>query len=146
MEISVQGWKASPGDWEAVKKIPKDELPALTDEQKEVVRKLGLTEEDYARSALAGERTQNALLLKTEMFARLLEKKLRDLGLKATVDNVVLRILEDRFDVVLRVNGAGFPLRIKEDVVDELFEGGSVDAEEKLSRILKATVGAREHQ
>jgi hypothetical protein len=80
------------------------------------------------------------------MFARLLEKKLRDLGLKATVDNVVLRILEDRFDVVLRVNGAGFPLRIKEDVVDELFEGGSVDAEEKLSRILKATVGAREHQ
>ena len=75
MEISVQGWKASPGDWEAVRKIPKDELPALTDEQKEVVRKLGLTEEDYARSALAGERTQNALLVKTEMFARLLEKK-----------------------------------------------------------------------
>jgi hypothetical protein len=146
MEISVQGWKASPSDWEAVRKIPKADLPALTDEQKEVARKLGLAEEDYARSALAGERTQNALLIKTEMFARLLEKKIHELGLKATVENVVLRILEDRFDVALRMDGIRLPLRIKEDIVDDLFEAGSAEAEEKLSRILKATLGVREHQ
>ena len=146
MEISVQGWRASPGDWEAVRRIPKDQLPALTEGQKEVARKLGLSEEDYARSAVAGERTQDTLLAKTETFARLLEKMIQELGLRATVENVVLRLLEDQFEVLLSVNGAKVPLRIKEAVVNDLFESGSAEAEEKLARILKATVGARDHQ
>jgi hypothetical protein len=80
------------------------------------------------------------------MFARLLEKKIREVGIKAVVENVVLRILEDRFDVMLRVNGASLPLRIKEGIVDDLFESGSAEAEDKLLRILKATLGTREHQ
>jgi hypothetical protein len=94
MQISVQGWKASAGDWEAVRSIPTNQLPELTEEQKAVARKLGISEEDYARSYLAGERTQSALLAKTEMFARLLTKKIYDSGFKATVESVVLRILE----------------------------------------------------
>jgi hypothetical protein len=146
MEISVHGWKASPSDWEAVRKLPKDQLPPLTEQQKEVARKLGVSEEDYARSALAGERTQNALLVKTETFARLLEKKLRELGSKANVENVVLQILDDRFEVLLRVNGKLLPLRIKEEIIDDLLESGSADAEEKLSKILNTTVGVRERQ
>src|SRR5438270_3406743 len=146
MQISVEGWRASPGDWEAVRSIPRDQLPALTEQQREVARKMGVPEEDYARSALAGERTQNALLAKTEMFARLLEKKIRDLGLKATVQNVVLRTLEHAFEVSMNTNGAYLPLRIKEEVVDDLFEAGSGEAEEKLSRILNTTVGIRERQ
>jgi hypothetical protein len=146
MEISVQGWRASPSDWKAVRGIPKEELPPLTAEQKEVAQKLGIPEEDYARSALAGERTQNSLLAKTETFARLLEQKIHDLGFKAVVENVVLQILEHRFDVSLTVNGKELPLRIKEEIVDDLFESGSADAEDKLSRILKTTLGPREHQ
>lgn len=146
MEISVQGWKASPSEWEAVRRLPKAELPPLTEEQKEVARKLGVSEEDYARSALAGERTQNALLAKTETFARLLEKKLRDLGLNANVENVVLQILDDRFEVLLRMNGKLLPLRIKEEIVDDLLERGSAEAEERLARILNATVGVRAQQ
>lgn len=146
MEISVHGWKASPSDWEAVRKLPKDQLPPLTEQQKEVARKLGVSEEDYARSALAGERTQNTLLAKTETFARLLEKKLSELGSKASVENVALQILDDRFEVLLRVNGKLLPLRIKEEIVDDLLESGSADAEEKLSKILNTTVGVRERQ
>jgi hypothetical protein len=146
MEISVQGWRASASEWKEVRGIPKDQLPALTKEQKEVAGKLGVSEEDYARSALAGERTQNSLLAKTEAFARLLEKKIKDLGFKAVVENVILQILEHRFDVLLNVNGTKLPLRIKEEIVDDLFEAGSADAEEKLSRILNLTLGPREHQ
>lgn len=146
MEISVQGWKASPSDWEAVRKLPKDQLPPLTEEQRTVAHKLGISEEDYARSALAGERTQNALLATTETFARLLQKKLQDIGSKATVENVVLQTLEGRFEVLLRLNGNLLPLRIQEGIVNDLFEGGSAEAEEKLSRILRSTVGVREQQ
>jgi hypothetical protein len=146
MQISVEGWRASPGDWEAVRGIPKDQLPALTDQQRQVARKMGVPEEEYARSALAGERTQTALLAKTETFARLLEKKIRELGFKASIHNIVLRTLEHTFEVMLDTNGNRLPLRVKEDVIDDLFEAGSSEAEEKLSRILNATVGVRERQ
>jgi len=146
VEISVHGWKASSSDWEAVRKLPKDQLPPLTEQQKEVARKLGVSEEDYARSALAGERTQNTLLAKTETFARLLEKKLCELGSKASVENVALQILDDRFEVLLRVNGKLLPLRIKEEIVDDILESGSAEAEEKLSKILSRTVGVRERK
>jgi hypothetical protein len=146
MQISVQGWKASAGDWEAVRNIPKDQLPPLTNEQKEVARKLGVSEEDYSRSALAGERTQDALLAKTEMFARLLDRKIHDLGLNAKVENVVLRIIEDRFDVVFDVNGKKLPVRIQESIIDELLEAGSAEADEKLKRILDSTIGVRDRQ
>jgi len=146
MNIAVDGWRASPSDWDNVRSIPKDELPALSEEQKEVARKLGVPEESYARSALAGERTQNTLLAKTEMFARLLEKKIRDLGFKAIVESVVLRLLEHRFEVLIVANGARFPLRISEELIDDLFEAGSAEAEEKLARLLSSTVGLRERQ
>jgi len=146
MDISVQGWRTSSGDWEAVRSIPREQLPALTEEQKQVAHKLGVSEEAYARSALAGERTQKALLTKTEMFARLIEKKIQDLGFKATVENVVLRTLDDKFDVLLGVNGGRLPLQIKEEIADDLFEAGSAEAEEKLSRILNTTLGLRERQ
>ena len=118
----------------------------MSEEQKEVARKLGVPEESYARSALAGERTQNTLLAKTEMFARLLEKKIRDLGFKAIVESVVLRLLEHRFEVLIVANGARFPLRISEELIDDLFEAGSAEAEEKLARLLSSTVGLRERQ
>jgi hypothetical protein len=146
MQISVEGWKASPSEWEAVRNIPRDQLPELTAEQKAVVRQLGITEEDYARGALAGKRTQDVLLVKTEMFARLLERRISDLGFRATVESVVLRLLEERFDVLLTVNGTKIPLRIRENIVDDLFEAGSAEADEKLSRILSTTLGVlREH-
>jgi len=146
MNIAVDGWRASPGDWDSVRSIPKDELPALSEEQKKVAQKFGISEESYARSALTGERTQNTLLAKTEMFARLLEKKIRDLGFKASIESVVLRVLEDRFEVLLVINGSRLPLRISEEIVDDLFESGSAEAEEKLVRLLNSTVGLRERQ
>lgn len=146
MNIAVDGWRASPSDWDAALRIPKNELPTLSEQQKKVAQKLGISEESYARSAVAGERTQNNLLAKTEMFARLLGKKIGDLGFKASIESVVLRVLEDRFEVSLMINGSRLPLRISEEIVDDLFESGSVEAEEKLVRLLNSTVGLRERQ
>ena len=146
MNIAVDGWRASPSDWDSVRNIPKDELPELSEAQKEVAQKLGVSEESYARSALAGKRTQDTLLAKTDMFARLLDKKIRDLGFKANVESVVLRLLEHRFEVLLAANGFRLPLRISEDIIDDLFESGSAEAEEKLARLLNSTVGLRERQ
>src|SRR5208337_2919120 len=109
MEITVDGWRASPEDWDAVRSVPVDQLPPLTEQQRKVARKLGVPESDYARSALAGERTQEALLHKTERLARLLEDRMQATGLPGEVARAVLRTFDNRFDVELRVNGRKLP-------------------------------------
>ncbi len=144
MEIAVDGIRVSPGDWEAIRKVPAGDLPPLTPPQREVARKLGIPEQDYARSALAGERTQESLLRKTERFATLLQRRLAEIAPGATVSRVTLRTLNDRFDVEVAVNNSTLPLRIDEHVVDDLFERGSADAEQRLHRIL-STVSVLRH-
>ena len=93
---------------------------------------------------LEGEHAQSELLVKTEMFARLLEKKLRDLGSKAKIENVVLRVLDEKFEVQIQINGRVIPLKVREDLIDDLFEAGSADAEERLMRIVRTTLGLME--
>jgi hypothetical protein len=145
MEITVDGWRASPEDWDAVRSVPVDQLPPLTEQQREVARKLGVPEPDYARSALAGERTQEALLHKTERLARLLADRMQAAGLPGEIARAVLRTFDHRFDVELKVNDRRLPLRIDEDLVDDYFDGGSLEAEERLGRILeRALIGLKQ--
>jgi hypothetical protein len=144
MNISVDGSRGSSSALEAVQRIPTEQLPPLTEAQKQVARKLGATEEGYARMILEGECAQSELLVKTEMFARLLEKKLRELGSKAKIENVVLRVLDEKFEVQVHINGRVIPLKVREDLIDDLFEAGSADAEERLTRIVRTTLGLME--
>ncbi len=135
MKISVRGMRASPSDWEAVSDIPKEQLH-LTSQQRATASELRIPEEDYARSALAGKRTQEKLLAKTKQFARILENKMKDRGDQATVQHVALDTWDGKFDVQLEMNGSAVALSIDEEIVDELLERGSPDAEQRLTRIM----------
>lgn len=146
MQIAVDGPRGSASAQDAVRRIPKEQLPPLTDAQKTVAHQLGASEEDYARMILEGERAHDELLVKTELFARLLEKKLHEIGSKAKIQNVLLRTLDGKFEVEMDVNGRTIPLRIREELIDDLFEAGSPDAEERLARILQTTLGLVEPQ
>ena len=141
MEIGVDGWRARAADWDAVRNLPPDKLPALSKEQREVARKLGISEADYARSAFASERSRESLLAKTERLARLIEKMLKDTP--AVVESVTLRTFDEKFDVSLRVGQKVMPIRITEGLVDDLFENGSGEAETRLARILNSAIQTR---
>ncbi len=143
MDIVVEGWRAGASDWEAVRTLPPDQLPPLSAEQREVAHKLGVREEDYARSALAGQRTSQRLLEKTERLGRLLQQMMIAAGRAAAVQRVTLLTWEHRFEVVAEVEGRAVGFRIAEDVVDDLFEGGSADADRRLSRILEVALATR---
>jgi hypothetical protein len=136
MEIAVDGWRAGSVDWEKVRNLPSEQLPQLTEDQRAVARKLGVSEEDYARSVVAGERSQEVLLAKAERLARLLEQRMRAAGIAGQVNRVTLRTIQDRFDIELQVNDRVLPLRIDESIIDDYFDGGSGDSEQRLSQIL----------
>jgi len=140
MEIAVDGWRASASDWEAVSSLPSEQVPPLSREQREVATKLGISELDYARSALAGKKSQDALLAKTERLARLLNRMVDKSKVPASIEKIILRTFDEKFDVLLRSGSRTIPFRIAESVVDDLFENGSPDAEQRVARILDTIV------
>jgi hypothetical protein len=145
MEIAVDGWRSGANDWDAVRNLPVEQLPQLSEDQRAVARKLGIAEQDYARSVVAGERSREALLVKTERLARLLDQRIAALGIDGRINRVTLRTIQDRFDVEVQINGKIVPLRIDEAIADDYFDSGSADAEQRLAHILdRAFVGIRQ--
>jgi hypothetical protein len=134
--IAVGGSRVSAADWRAASGIPKEELPALTKEQRHLAERLNVSAEDYARSMLANQLGMKMLLAKTDQFARLLAEKVRAVEPKATVEHVTLKTGEHSFEAQVRSDGVSVPLRVAEDVVDDLFERGSAEAEKRLQKIV----------
>jgi hypothetical protein len=56
MEIVIDGWRAGGEERREAASAPAWQLPILTEEQKSVARKMGISEEDYQRNAYAGRR------------------------------------------------------------------------------------------
>ncbi len=136
MQISVEGVRPSAEDWRAARRVPREELPALTSGQKEVARKMSIGEEDYARTTLVHQKSGEALLAKARRFAAFLEGKLSALDPAIRIATVTLNTWDERFEIELTVADAVIPLRVAEDLVDDLFERGSADAENRLVRVL----------
>jgi len=136
IKIAVTGSRSDKSDWEAAQNTPREQLPTLTREQRKVAEQLHIPEEDYQRSILAGRRTGEKLLKKTELFAKLLQKKVREKTPSATIKSVVLDTWAHRFEIAVEVNGTGIPLHIPEGVVEDLFNLSVTDAEQKLSQMV----------
>ncbi len=136
VKIGVDGLRFGAKESAEAYSVPKEDLPPLIDAQREVARKLGVSEEGYARSFVAGEKTSNWLLEKTKRFADFLQERVPAFRAGAQVESVILRTTEQRFDVEVRVDGDTIPVRVREALVDDIFESGSERAERNLGRVL----------
>ena len=135
--IAVRGSRSDRGEWESAQNTPKEQLPPLTSEQRSVAEQMHIPEEDYQRIALAGRRTAEKLLKKTEWFAKALQKKVMEKVAEAVVESVVLDTWENKFEIAIRANGATIPLHVAEGMVDDLFDLGSANAAQRLSEMLE---------
>jgi hypothetical protein len=137
VEIIVEGWRAGREERDAAKSVPTGELPTLTDEQKMVAKKMGISEEAYARSTYAGRRNQERLTEKTKRFARVLEKRLTPLAEGARIDRIRLVTIEHEYRIDISANGKIIHFRLPEEMVDDLIEGGSASIEEQIANRLE---------
>jgi hypothetical protein len=142
LEIAVEGLRIGSAELQAVRNVPSGELPPLTEMERTVAKKLGVSEEDYARNLLAGHKTTEFLYGKTERLARHLQAVIAANRISARIERIALINVDHRFDVEVRVNGSTVLMRIDENVVDDLFEGGSAEAEERLQRIVRTNLQA----
>jgi hypothetical protein len=137
IRIAVSGPRTDKSDWEGALNTPKEQLPPLTREQRRVAEQLHIREEDYQRTVLAKRWTAERLLKKTELFAKLLQRKIREKTPSASIRSIVLDTLAHRFEIAVDVNGTGIPLHIPEGVVEDLFNLSVTDAEQKLSKMVE---------
>jgi hypothetical protein len=143
MEIVIDGWRAGIEEWKRAQKVPVGELPSLSNEQRHVANQLSIREEDYARSVVAGRRTQDELLQKARSLALLLEQKLKSRNQTAAIDLVRLKAIDHRFDIEATAGGSKISLRIDEDLVDDLLQSGSEEVDRRLDRVVELALASR---
>lgn len=140
MTVEVLGSRKTQEDWSAAEQIPKEELPPLTDAQKATAKQLHIPEEFYARDKVASHLAGQRLLLKVDRVARYLSEILKNLDASVTLEKISLDTFGGRYDIELGANGHRLPVRMDEKLIDELFEGGSEEAERRISRVLELAV------
>ena len=76
-------------------------------------------------------------------MGKLLQERLAANGRTATIHKIGLLTWDHRFDIDADIEGYQMTFRIAEEVVDDLFEGGSAEADQRLSRILELALAVR---
>jgi hypothetical protein len=137
MDVVISGSRSSSNDWHASNLVPVSELTPLTPEQKEVVRKLGISEEGYARSVFAEHLTRVELEQRARRLGALIERWCEARIPKVSVTQVWLKTFEGRFRVELASEGHVELVFLEEEVVDDLFDSGSERAEHQLRRAVE---------
>jgi hypothetical protein len=140
MRVVVRGQRTYSEDWEWSQSVAESELPPLNDLQKEAAEKLKIPEDAYRRSYAAGQRTLAALVESTDRVGRYLLRKLKQLKPDAEIREIALDTFQEKYALRVQIQGKSFTVRIDESVVEELFEGGSADAERKIERVFETAL------
>ena len=143
MEIVIEGWRAGSEERKEAASVPAGQLVPLTDEQKSVAKKMGISEEDYARSAYAGRRNQDRLIDKTRRFAEILEERLQSISEGARIDRIRLVTIEHEYRIEIRLSNRKLFFRVSEEMVDDFIEGGSAEIGRQIMNRLETVVTGR---
>jgi hypothetical protein len=128
MEIIIEGWRGGTAFAREAKSLPPERLPALSEAQRATAKKLGVREEDYARMAYAGMRSQEQLKEKTERFARNLKPEIDELYPAWKIERIRLIVIEHEYRIDFSGQGKKAALRLPEELVDDYLEGGMAQA------------------
>ncbi len=140
MEIVIDGWRAGGEERREAASAPAWQLPILTEEQKTVARKMGISEEDYQRSAYAGRRNQERLIEKTKRFAAILEAKLGSIAPGARIERIRLLTIEHEYRIEIYVENKKVLFRVAEDMVDDFMEKGFADIGQRIEQNLETVL------
>ncbi len=123
VNIVVNGSTVSLEDWSVAKRANTEELPALSEMQREVARKLGVSADDYARSLLAQQYGSHRVRARAEEFASRLNQVLLRKGVVGQVVKLERRpgVLAWTADIGTQARAVSIqvPFELFDDVVDD---------------------------
>jgi hypothetical protein len=101
---------------------------------------MGISAEDYRRSKYAGDLTREGLQARALQVGKLIEDWMRTQNVVGDVRAVWLKTYEGKFRVDVHLGGGIQQVFLKEDVVNDLLDSGSRDAQQSLDRLLSANL------
>lgn len=142
--IFVSGVTGSVEDWQRAMNAPKTELPKLNDEQKEVARRMGISEEEYARGVLVGQYGENRQLQRGKAIGLRIEEILEVLGKAYALEALIREGARERW--VARINAPAGPknVAISLDLADDVIDSGTVQDLERLRVLILQALGGTE--
>ena len=130
--VFVSGSTGSVEDWQKAMNAPKSELPELNEEQREVARKMGISEEEYARGVLVGRYGENRQRERGQKLGQKIEEVLEGLGESYKLEALIREGVKFRW--VARINTPREPknVAIGRDLADDIIDSTTVQDMERL--------------
>jgi hypothetical protein len=121
-EVFISGVTVSPDAWKRALEAPANELPELTDEQKEAARKFKIGDEEYARGVLAGVYGEAAQRRRGERLGSVVNRVLTELGQDYRLQVVLREGVKFRWLLQIQtpdgIRDVQLPLDLADDVID----------------------------
>ena len=119
-EIHVQSNSSTADEWQRAMEAPASDLPSLDDEQKEIAKRFGITEEEYARGELARIYGQQGLKARGARFGDVVQRVLSLLNPEYRVAAVFYEGGKQRWSVRFETPHGVRSVGVASEVADEI--------------------------
>jgi hypothetical protein len=144
-QVFVRGISGgSADDWVRAKSAPHSELPELSDEQKDVARRMGIPEEEYARGVLVNKYSEERQLHRGEKLGEHIENILNGLGPSYHLQALVREGIKDRWVARIVMPDKIENVAISFGTADDVVDSAAIQDIERLKRIILPAVDRAE--
>jgi hypothetical protein len=142
--VELSDYSVSVDEWTRAQNAPKSELPELNEAQKAVAGKFGISEEQYARSVLAGRYGMRRLRTRAVRLGEEVEKILHDVSAESRVTRVVADMARERWVIVLRTPTRQIGIPVSREIGDDFLDFPTREATEDLKASVRSGLGIGE--
>jgi len=142
--VFVSGVTSSVEDWQKAMNAPKTELPKLNQEQREVARKMGISEEEYARGVLVGQYGESRQRERGHALGQRIEELLEGLGKPYKLEALIRE--GGKFRWVARIDTPREPknIAIEMELANDIIDSATVQDLERLRLVILEALGRKD--
>ncbi len=139
-EVFVSGYSTSLEEWKRALRAPLSELPELNVWQKEIARKFGISEEEYARSHLSSLYGQERMRSRARELGKAVEEILESLGHACQLTAVVAELSKERWVLRIQTPQKIVSVAVPRDLADDVVDSDTVQDKDRLEALLVSSL------
>ena len=139
-DVFVSGGNTSVDEYRRAMVAPKSELPELTEQQKLVAKRLGLSEEEYRRGVLADEFGHSRMLERGKRLGEVIQGVFDGLGGKYHVEAIKAEMVNLRWLVRIASADREVVADIPRALADDAVDSGASEQVERLKSCLLSSL------
>jgi len=143
-DVFISGSTGSVEDWQNAMNAPKSQLPKLNEEQREVARKMGIPEEEYARGVLVGHYGENRQKQRGETLGQRIEEILAALAHPYELEALLREGAKFRWVARVKTSEARKNIAIGFELADDIIDSGTVQDMERLRVLMLEALGRKD--